>query len=71
MSNSNKCTPERRREIARLGGLKVSQNMSKIGKKGGTACAEKYDMSELGKKGYAKSPVARGYNKKTPTKGRF
>lgn len=49
-------TPEKRREIARLGGLAVAQDkkhMSELGRKGGLVCAEKHDMAELGKKSVA------------------
>jgi uncharacterized protein len=52
---ANHVSPERRREIARLGGLKVSQNrdhMKQIGIKGGkTISANRAFMAEIGLKG--------------------
>lgn len=51
--------PDKRREVARLGGLKSSENrerMAEIGKKGGSTVREKYGrdyFSNIGRKGGA------------------
>lgn len=48
-------TPEKQREIARKGGMAVSENrqhMSEIGKKGGEAVSQNRDhMAEIGREG--------------------
>ena len=48
-------SPENRKRVAQLGGLKVSENrkhMAEIGRKGGLSISEDRDhMSEIGKKG--------------------